>query len=40
MNFLKKLRYFDYLIIAIVVLGLVVGFLTFSGKRATSSNQI
>lgn len=40
MNFLKKLRYFDYLIIAIVVLGLIVGFLTFSGKRATSSNQI
>lgn len=40
MEFLKKIRPFDYLIIAIVLIALVVGFLTFSGKRATSSNQI
>ena len=39
MEFIKKIRPFDYLIIAIVVLCLVIGFLTFSGKRATSSNQ-
>ena len=40
MNIIKKLKPFDYLIIAIVVIGVVVGFLTFSGKRATSSSQI
>ena len=40
MEFIKKIRPFDYLIIAIVAVCLVVGFLTFSGKRATSSNQI
>ena len=40
MEFIKKIRPFDYLIIAIVLICLVVGFLTFSGKRATSSNQI
>lgn len=40
MNFIKKLRPFDYLVIAIIILALVVGFLTYSGKRATSSNQI
>lgn len=40
MEFIKKLKIFDYLIIAIVLIGLIAGFLTFSGKRATSSNQI
>ena len=40
MNLIKKLRPFDYLIIGIIFIGLIVGFLTFSGKRATSSNQI
>ena len=40
MEFIKKIRPFDYLIIAIVLVCLIVGFLTFSGKRATSSNQI
>lgn len=40
MNFIKKLRPFDYLIITIVLIIFAVGFLTFSGKRATSSNQI
>ena len=40
MEFIKKIRPFDYLIIAIVLVCIVVGFLTFSGKRATSSNQI
>lgn len=37
---IKKLRPFDYLIIAIIVITLVVGLLTFIGKRATSSKQI
>ena len=40
MNFIKKLRPFDYLIILLVLVGVVVAFLTFSGKRTTSSNQI
>ena len=40
MNFLKKIKPFDYLIILIILIALLVGFLTFSGKRATSSNQI
>ena len=40
MNFIKKLRPFDYLIIAIILFIGLIGFLTFSGKRATSSNQI
>ena len=40
MEFIKKIRPFDYLIIAIVLICLIVGFLTFSGKRTTSSNQI
>ena len=40
MNFIKKLRPFDYLIIAIVIFGLIAGCLTFKGKRVTSSNQI
>ena len=40
MDFIKKLKPFDYLIIAIILLAFIVGFLTFSGKRATSSNQI
>lgn len=40
MNFLKKLRPFDYLIILIVIFGLIIGTMTFLGKRSTSSNQI
>jgi len=40
MEFIKKIRPFDYLIIVLILIGLIVGFLTFSGKRATSSNQI
>ena len=40
MNFLKKLRPFDYLIIVIIIFALIVGFLTIKGKRSTSSNQI
>ncbi len=40
MKILKKLRPFDYLIILIIIFALIVGFLTFKGKRATSSNQI
>ena len=40
MNFLKKLKLFDYLIIFIIIIGLVVGILTFTKKRQTSSNQI
>lgn len=40
MEFLKKIRPFDYIVIAIILLCLIVGFLTFSGKRTTSSNQI
>ncbi len=40
MSFLKKIRPFDYLIIVLLVVALVVGFLTFTKKRATSSNQI
>ena len=40
MEFIKKIRPFDYLIILIVLVCLIVGFLTYSGKRATSSNQI
>ena len=39
-NFIKKLRPFDYLVIAIVIVILIVGVLTFTNKRATSSNQI
>ena len=40
MNFFKKLKPFDYLIILVVIVGVVVGFLTFTNKRQTSSNQI
>ncbi|MBR2069005.1 MAG: DUF4330 domain-containing protein [Candidatus Gastranaerophilales bacterium] len=40
MNILKKLKPFDYCIIVIIIFALIVGFLTFKGKRATSSNQI
>lgn len=40
MNFIKKLRPFDYLVILIILVGLIAAFLTFSHKRATSSNQI
>ena len=40
MDFIKKIRPFDYLVIAIIFIGIIAGFLTFSGKRATSSNQI
>ncbi len=40
MDFLKKLKPFDYLIILIIIIALIVGYLTFTKKRATSSNQI
>ena len=40
MSFIKKLRPFDYLVILIILIMFVAGILTFSGKRATSSNQI
>lgn len=40
MKFIKKLRPFDYLVVIIILAALVVGCLTFLGKRATSSNQI
>ena len=40
MNFFKKLKPFDYIVISILILGLIAGVLTFSGKRATSSKQI
>ncbi len=37
---LKKLRPLDIIIILIVLIALIVGAVTFAGKRATSSNQI
>ena len=40
MEFLKKLRSFDLIIIGIVLVCVLVGILTFAGKRATSSKQI
>ena len=40
MEFVKKIRPFDYLIIAILIVALIVGYLTFTKKRTTSSNQI
>lgn len=40
MNLVKKLRPFDWIIISLVLICVIVGALTFSGKRATSSNQI
>jgi len=45
MNFIKKyftgnFRPFDYLVALILLIGVMVGFLTFFGQRATSSNQI
>lgn len=40
MNFMKKIKPFDYLIIAIILIAVLVAFLTIKGKRATSSNQI
>ena len=40
MEILKKLKPFDYLIIVIIALAVIAGLLTYSGKRATSSNQI
>ena len=33
-NIVKKIRPFDYLVVLIVVIGLVVGCLTMTGKRA------
>ncbi len=40
MEFLKKLKKFDLIIIGIVIIAVIVGFLTLSQKRETSSNQI
>ena len=36
MNFLKKIKPFDYLVILIIVIALIVGLMTIKGKRATS----
>ena len=40
MDFLKRLKPFDYLIILIIIIGFIVGGLTFLNKRQTSSKQI
>ena len=40
MEFIKKLRIFDYLVILVIIFALIVGYATFKGKRATSANQI
>lgn len=40
MEFIKKIKPFDYLVLAIIIIALLVGFMTLKGKRATSSNQI
>lgn len=40
MNFFKKLKLFDILILIIILIAIIVGFLTFKGIRKTSSNQI
>ncbi len=40
MEFLKKLRAFDIVIILVLIAAVMIGILTFLGKRATSSAQI
>jgi hypothetical protein len=40
MGFLKKLRPFDLIILGILILCILVGILTFTGRRVTSSKQI
>ncbi len=40
MEFIKKLRTFDIIIIAVVILAIFVGLLTTLGKRETSEKQI
>lgn len=40
MNFIKKLRPFDIIIVAIILIAIVVGVFTFLGKRVTSSKQV
>ncbi len=40
MNFLKKLRPFDIVVIVLILAALMVFFATSTGKRMTSSNQI
>ena len=40
MEFIKKIKPFDYIIIVILIACLLVGYLTFTKKRTTSSNQI
>ena len=40
MEFVKKLKPFDYCIILILIIGFIIGCLTFSGLRQTSSKQI
>ena len=40
MEFVKKLKPFDYFIILILIIGFIIGCLTFSGLRQTSSKQI
>ena len=39
MKFIQKLRPFDLIIIGIVIVALIVGVLTFTGKRMTASKQ-
>lgn len=40
MNFLKKLRPFDIVVIVLILAAIMVFFATNTGKRMTSSNQI
>ena len=40
MNIIKKIKPFDCLVILIIIFALIVGYMTYKGKRATSSNQI
>ncbi len=39
-NLLKKLRPLDIIIISLVLIALIIGAVTFAGKRVTSSKQI
>lgn len=39
-DLLSKLRPFDIIIIALIIIALIIGALTYFGKRATSSKQI
>ncbi len=37
---MRRVRPFDFLVIAIIIIALIVGLMTVRGKRATSSKQI